>query len=72
LTSGADGLADLRRIVAGSLKHLAPQGWLLLEHGFDQAEAVRALLAQAGFTQVQSQADLAGHARCSGGQKAPK
>ena len=72
LTSGADGLADLRRIVAGSLKHLAPQGWLLLEHGFDQAEAVRALLMQAGFTQVQSQADLAGHARCSGGQKAPK
>ena len=72
LTSGADGLTDLRRIVAGSLKHLAPQGWLLLEHGFDQAEAVRALLAQAGFTQVQSQADLAGHARCSGGQKAPK
>ena len=72
LTSGADGLADLRRIVAGSLKHLAPQGWLLLEHGFDQDEAVRALLTQAGFTHVQSQADLAGHARCSGGQKAPK
>ena len=72
LTSGADGLTDLRRIVAGSLKHLAPQGWLLLEHGFDQAEAVRALLTQAGFAQVQSQADLAGHARCSGGQKAPK
>ena len=72
LTSGADGLADLRRIVAGSLKHLAPQGWLLLEHGFDQAEAVRAVLTQAGFAQVQSQADLAGHARCSGGQKAPQ
>jgi len=72
LTSGADGLADLRCIVAGSLQHLAPQGWLLLEHGFDQAEAVRALLTQAGFTHVQSQADLAGHARCSGGQKPPK
>ena len=72
LTSGADGLTDLRRIVAGSLKHLAPQGWLLLEHGFDQAEAVRALLTQAGFAHVQSQADLAGHARCSGGQKPPK
>jgi release factor glutamine methyltransferase len=72
LTSGADGLADLRRIVTGSLKYLAPQGWLLMEHGFDQAEAVRALLTQAGFTHVQSQADLAGHARCSGGQKPPK
>jgi release factor glutamine methyltransferase len=72
LASGADGLADLRRIVAQAPTHLTPGGWLLLEHGFDQAEAVRALLAQAGFTQVQSQADLAGHARCSGGQKAPK
>ena len=69
LTSGADGLTDLRHIVAEALQHLAPSGWLLLEHGFDQAEAVRALLTQAGFTQVQSHADLAGHARCSGGQK---
>ena len=72
LTSGADGLTDLRRIVAAAQAHLAPSGWLLLEHGFDQAEAVRALLTQAGFTQVQSHADLAGHARCSGGQKPPK
>ena len=72
LTSGADGLTDLRRIVTAALAHLAPGGWLLLEHGFDQAESVRALLMQAGFTQVQSHADLAGHARCSGGQKPPK
>ena len=72
LTSGADGLTDLRRIVAEAQAHLAHGGWLLLEHGFDQAEAVRALLTQAGFTQVQSHADLAGHARCSGGQKPPK
>ena len=72
LISGADGLADLRRIVADALTHLSPSGWLLLEHGFDQAEAVRDLLTQAGFVQVQSQADLAGHARCSGGKKPPK
>lgn len=72
LASGADGLDDLRRIVAGAQDHLVPGGWLLLEHGFDQAEAVRALLKQAGFTQVQSRDDLAGHARCSGGQKPAK
>ncbi len=72
LTSGADGLADLRRIVAQAQPHLEPGGWLLLEHGFDQAEAVQSLLADAGFQPVQSRADLAGHARCSGGQKPPK
>jgi len=72
LASGPDGLADQRRIVSAAQKHLSPGGWLLLEHGFDQAEAVRILLAQAGFSQVQSQTDLAGHARCSGGQKPPK
>jgi release factor glutamine methyltransferase len=58
--------------VADALTHLSPSGWLLLEHGFDQAEAVRDLLTQAGFVQVQSHADLAGHARCSGGKKPPK
>jgi release factor glutamine methyltransferase len=72
LTSGPDGLADLRRIVTGSLAHLASSGWLLLEHGFDQADTVRALLTQAGYTHVQSHNDLAGLARCSGGQKPPK
>lgn len=72
LTSGVDGLADLRRIVAAAQTHLSLGGWLLLEHGFDQAEAVRALLTQAGFVQVQSRTDLAGHVRCSGGQKPPK
>ena len=72
LASGPDGLDDLRRIVAQAPDHLSPNGWLLLEHGFDQAEAVRALLTQAGFTQVQSHTDLAGHDRCSGGQKPPK
>ena len=68
LASGADGLEDIRAIVAQAPAHLPPGGWLLLEHGWDQAERVRALLAAAGFGQVQSRTDLAGIARCSGGQ----
>lgn len=68
MPSGADGLADLRTIVAQAPAHLAPGGWLLLEHGYDQAEAVRALLTHQGFGRVQSHNDLAGIARCTGGQ----
>jgi release factor glutamine methyltransferase len=68
LTSGADGLADIRRIIALAPAHLHPGGWLLLEHGYDQASAVRALLVQAGFADVQSRCDLNGIERCSGGQ----
>jgi len=71
LVSGADGLDDLRRIVATAPAPLAPGGWLLLEHGWDQAAAVRALLTDAGFTQVQSRRDLAGIERCSGGCHCP-
>jgi release factor glutamine methyltransferase len=69
LVAGADGLADIRAIVAGAASHLHPGGWLLLEHGFDQASAVRQLLAAAGFTSVRSRRDLAGIERCSGGQR---
>ncbi|RFO98033.1 peptide chain release factor N(5)-glutamine methyltransferase [Rhodoferax lacus] len=68
LASGADGLNDLRTIIDQASAHLLPGGWLLLEHGYDQAEAVRVLLLQAGFDQVQSRCDLAGIERCSGGQ----
>ena len=68
LASGADGLDDIRTIVAQAPTHLRPGGWLLLEHGYDQAEAVQALLAARGFAQVQSRNDLAGIARCTGGQ----
>ena len=68
LTAGADGLDDLRKIIAQAPAHLDPTGWLLLEHGFDQALAVRELLTQRGFLQVQSRLDLAGIERCSGGQ----
>jgi release factor glutamine methyltransferase len=66
LTDHADGLSALRRIVAGAAPHLTPQGWLLMEHGYDQSAAVRALLAAAGFEQVQSWPDLAGIERVSG------
>ena len=68
LTAGSDGLEDIRQIVQFAPHHLHPGGWLLLEHGYDQATVVRELLAQRGFTQVQSRMDLASIARCSGGQ----
>jgi len=67
LVAGADGLDDIRRIVADAPAHLAEGGWLLLAHGHDQAPAVRQLLAAQGFAEVQSREDLAGIARCSGG-----
>ncbi len=70
LVSGADGLRDLRHLIAHAPAHLLPGGWLLLEHGWDQAAAVRALLEEAGFEQVQSRRDLANIERCSGGRVA--
>lgn len=69
LTDYADGLSALRTIVAGAGPHLAPGGWLLLEHGYDQAAQVRALLADHGYAQVQSWRDLAGIERVSGGTR---
>ena len=68
LTAGADGLDDIRQIIEQSPVQLLPGGWLLLEHGYDQASSVRALLARRGFLQLQSRRDLAGIERCSGGQ----
>jgi release factor glutamine methyltransferase len=68
LASGADGLDDIRSIIAQVPAHLEPGGWLLLEHGYDQAEAVRSLMTQAGWKNVQSRMDLAGIERCTGGQ----
>ena len=68
LTAGADGLDDIRTIVAHAPQALLPGGWLLIEHGFDQAAAVRALLQAAGFDHVSSRTDLAAIERCSGGQ----
>jgi release factor glutamine methyltransferase len=68
LVAGADGLADLRTIVQAAPAHLAPGGWLLLEHGWDQAAAVRGLLAEAGLSRLDSRKDLGGITRCSGGE----
>jgi release factor glutamine methyltransferase len=68
LASGADGLDDIRTIVREATQHLKPNGWLLLEHGYDQAHAVQTLLGNQGFMNVQSRPDLAGILRCSGGQ----
>jgi release factor glutamine methyltransferase len=69
LSSGSDGLASIRRIVTEAPRYLAPGGWLFLEHGYDQAEAVRALLEQAGFGAIEQQPDLAGIIRVSGGKR---
>lgn len=66
LAAAEDGLADLRRIVTGSLPHLAPDGWLLCEHGYDQGPAMLALMGTSGLRPAQWQ-DLAGHPRVTGG-----
>ncbi|WP_043307162.1 peptide chain release factor N(5)-glutamine methyltransferase [Pseudomonas sp. ML96] len=68
LVAGADGLDDIRQIVVQAPQHLDAGGWLLLEHGYDQAEAVRALLSATGFAAVESRRDLGGHERISLGQ----
>jgi len=68
LTPGVDALACLRAIARGAPQHLAPGGWLLLEHGTAQAEALRNELVLAGFRSIRSHRDLAGHERVTEGQ----
>jgi release factor glutamine methyltransferase len=68
LTPEGDGLAAIRTIVAGAPASLRPGAWLLIEHGWDQADEVRALLATAGFHEVQTRQDLGRRPRCSGGR----
>lgn len=68
LASGRDGLDDIRTIVAGAGRHLVPGGWLLLEHGWTQGAAVRALLAEAGFSEVATERDLEGRDRVTLGR----
>lgn len=65
LVAGKDGLDDLRLIVAQAPEHLVAGGWLVLEHGYDQAPAVRELLGARGFSDVHSRVDLGGHERIS-------
>jgi release factor glutamine methyltransferase len=67
LTDHADGMSALRMITSGASRHLAADGWLLMEHGYDQSAAVRLLLADHGFLAVQSWRDIAGIERVSGG-----
>jgi release factor glutamine methyltransferase len=71
LASGIDGLDDIRRIVSDTHGYLRPGGWLLFEHGFDQATAAREILQQAGYTQIFTEQDLASHDRLSGGKLPP-
>jgi release factor glutamine methyltransferase len=71
LTSGGDGLNAIREIIAAAPAHLARSGWLLLEHGHDQADAVGALFSGAGFADVGTARDLAGIWRVSYGRIAP-
>ncbi|MFI8482921.1 peptide chain release factor N(5)-glutamine methyltransferase [Pseudomonas sp. NPDC078700] len=68
LIAGADGLDDIRLIIEQAPNYLNAQGWLLLEHGYDQAAAVCQLLSARGFNQVESRRDLGGHQRISIGR----
>lgn len=68
LTAGPDGLRDLAHIIDQAPSHLVPGGWLLLEHGHDQHQAVQRRLVQAGFSSVDTRLDIAGIPRCTGGQ----
>ena len=66
LVAGARGLDALKRVIGQAQVHL--HGWLLVEHGHDQADDVRQLLTGAGFVDIETRRDLAGHTRCSGGR----
>ena len=68
LVAGRGGMADLAVIIARASAHLRPGGWLLTEHGFEQAAAVRELYEQAGFSAVATRSDLAGQERVTGGR----
>jgi len=69
LEAGVDGLAAIRQIVAGAAGYLAPDGWLFIEHGYDQAESVQALFHAAGHRGIESRRDLAGIPRVTFGQR---
>lgn len=68
LTDNHNGLSAFETIIAGAKDFLRPDGWLLLEHGYDQGEAVRNILSQYKFKKIQTLADLAGLDRVSLGQ----
>lgn len=68
LIAGEDGLDALRAIIAAAPDHLKPDGWLLLEHGYNQGEAAPALLQERGFVEVSDHQDAAGLSRSSCGR----
>ena len=70
LASGVDGLDAIRTIITNASQHLNPHGWLMLEHGYNQAESVASLLKQAGFTEINHAKDLAGIQRVTLGRLA--
>ena len=68
LVAGNQGLQDYQHIISAAADYLSDQGWLLFEHGYEQGAAVRDLLSERGFTNVQTRHDLAGHERATLGQ----
>jgi release factor glutamine methyltransferase len=68
LTPEGDGLSDLRQLIDGAPAWLRPNGWLLLEHGYDQADAVADLLSARGFLDIENRRDLGGQPRATGGR----
>ena len=68
LAAGIDGLDDIRQILEQGLIHLKPQGWLMLEHGYDQGAAVRELMAQAGLVEIATRQDLGSNERVTLGK----
>ncbi len=71
LASGIDGLDDIRQIVARAPKHLKPEGWLMLEHGYNQAKVVAKLMTDAGLIHIKTLQDLGGNDRVTMGQTSP-
>jgi release factor glutamine methyltransferase len=71
LDGGADGLASLRKVLAAAAAHLRPNGWLLVEHGFDQASSVAAIASTCALTVWETIVDLGGHERVTVMQAAP-
>lgn len=69
LVSGPDGLDDIRHLINNAPNHLNTGGWLLLEHGYDQGEAVRALFAARGYNEIATHQDLENRDRLTEGRK---
>ncbi|NKB76884.1 MAG: peptide chain release factor N(5)-glutamine methyltransferase [Gammaproteobacteria bacterium] len=68
LVSDEEGYADLKKIIYGSAEFLSPNGWIILEHGFDQAKEVRRILLDSGFDSIQTHRDLGGNERVTKGR----